>query len=199
MTFYVQMCGVSSQASRLKTSMQVNNMAVTPSEMWMFLSKMQHHDPHSEWHQDFSSQKDKVKGKDPVVILGNGPTLWQSAEWLWVNTVKLSGKILAVKIYCVRHRASQYIESIGFRYAWMSVQYRSLYPANIGMPIPTFIKMVYLHRLFRFRSRYLSAVELSTSSQQPNSIVADIKKITKWHFHHGFAYMNIDIYIEWPT
>ena len=78
----------------------------------------------------------------------------------------------------------------------ISMRHPSLYPANIGMPISTLIKMVHSRRLFRFRSRYLSAVELSTSFLQPNSIVADIKTITKCHFHVGFADMNIDIYLE---
>ena len=81
----------------------------------------------------------------------------------------------------------------------ISTRHRSLYPANIGMPISTFIKMIYLRRFFQFRRRYVSAVELSTSFQQLNSIVADIKTITKWHFHLGSADMNIDIFIEWPT
>ena len=54
-------------------------------------------------------------------------------------------------------------------------------------------------KLMWFRSINLSSVELSTSFQQPNSIVADIKTITKWHFHLGFADMNIDICIDWPT
>ena len=65
--------------------------------------------------------------------------------------------------------------------------------------VSTFIKKVYLRRLFRFRSTYLSTVELPTSFQQPNSIVADIEAIAKWHFRLGFAGMNSDIYIEWPT
>ena len=69
---------------------------------------------------------------------------------------------------------------------------------SIGMPISNFIKMVYLRRLFRFRSRYMSAVELSTSFQQPNSVVADIKT-TKWHFRFVFADINIDIYMMQDT
>ena len=66
--------------------------------------------------------------------------------------------------------------------------------ASIAMPISNFIKIVYLRRLFRFRSRYLPAVELSTSFQQPNCVVVDIKT-TKWYLCLAFTNINIDIYM----
>ena len=55
------------------------------------------------------------------------------------------------------------------RYQWDIVR------ASIGMPISNLIKAVYLRRLFRFRSGHMSAVELLTSFQQTDSVVADIK------------------------
>ena len=66
------------------------------------------------------------------------------------------------------HKEQNYIKSISMRHRWLHL-------ANVGMPISTLIKMVYLRRLFRFRSRYLFAFELSTSFHQPYPIVADIK------------------------
>ena len=74
------------------------------------------------------------------------------------------------------------------RYQWDIVR------VSIGMPISNLIKSVYLRRLFQFRSGYLSAVELLTSFQQTDSVVADIKT-TYWHFRLAFADIDIDFYM----
>ena len=73
-----------------KTSMQVNNMTITSSEMWMFVSKMQHHAPYSEWSQDYSSQKGEVEVKYPVAIIEygrhcakHGMTMSQHCQTVW--------------------------------------------------------------------------------------------------------------------
>ena len=62
--------------------------------------------------------------------------------------------------------------------------------ASIGMPISNLIKTAYLRRLFRFRSGYLSTVELLVSFQQTGSVFAISKQ------HNDIFVWRLQIWIS---